>query len=195
MNTARTHAGQKVPIENAEQAIVETGAEYIVPQITSSKFAHIAKYDGEVIDVKDRETVTVKYKNGRTETFDIQPRFSTTKRNSVIMISIDSLKKGDKFKANQMVGWSRMFDGERFVAGRNIPIAIMNYDGLSFEDGYVISEDTANKFVSETIKKLTVLVPPNTKILNFNGDLYSIADKGSVLLEFQYVDDKINCRL
>ena len=186
---ARTHAGQKIPIEKAEQALVETGAEYIVPQISSSKFAHTAKYDGEVIDSKKRESITIRYKNGREETIDIQPRFSTTKRNSTIMISMDSLKKGDKFKKNQLVGWSRMFDGERFVAGRNLNIAIMNYDGLSFEDGYVISEATTEKFVSETIKKLIVLVPPDTKILKFNSDLYSITEKNEVLMEFQYVDD------
>jgi hypothetical protein len=186
---ARTHMGQKIPIENADQALVETGAEYIVPQISSSKFVHTAKYDGEVIEVKDRESATIKYKNGRTETIDIHPRFSTTKRNSVIMISMDNLKVGDKFKKNQMVAWSKMFDGERFVAGKNINIAIMNYDGLSFEDGYVISEDTSSKFVSETIKKLVVLVPPDTKVLKFNSELYGSTAKNDVLLEFQYVDD------
>ena len=186
---ARTHAGQKIPIENAEMALVETGAEYIVPQITSTKFAQIAKYDGEVIEVKDRESVTIQYKSGRTETIDIQPRFSTTKRNSTIMISMNSLKKGDKFKKGQMVGWSRMFDGTRYNAGRNVTMAVMNYDGLSYEDGYVISDSMAKEFVSETIQKLIVLVPPDTKVLSFNGDMYSDTKKNDVLIEFQYVDD------
>ena len=189
MNTTRTHFGQKIPIENAEQALVETGAEYIVPQVSSSKFVHTAKYDGEVIDVKDKESITVKYKNGRIETFDIQPRFSTTKRNSTIMISMTSLKKGDKFDKAQMLGWSRMFDGDRFVGGRNTTIAIMNYDGYSYEDGYVISKGMANNFVSEIIQKLTVLIPPDTKVLEFNNNLYGETGQGEVLLEFQYVDD------
>jgi DNA-directed RNA polymerase beta subunit len=186
---ARTHVGQKVPIENAEQALVETGAEYIVPQITSSKFIHLAKYDGEVIDVKEKESITVKYKSGRIETFDIQPRFSSTKRNSTIMISMNNLKVGTKFKKDQMVGWSRMFDGDRFVGGRNVTMAVMNYDGLSYEDGYVISEGMADKFVSETIKKITVMVPPDTKVLEFNGGMYSETNKGDVLIAFQFVDD------
>ncbi|MBC8427590.1 MAG: hypothetical protein H8D97_01725 [Proteobacteria bacterium] len=189
MNKTRTHFGQKIPIENAEQALVETGAEYIVPQVASSKFVHTAKYDGEVIDVKEKENITVKYKNGRIETFDIQPRFSATKRNSTIMISMNSLKKGDKFNKAQMIGWSKMFDGDRFVGGRNVNIAIMNYDGYSYEDGYVISKGTADKFVSETIQKFTVLIPLDTKVLGFNGNLYGKTNRGDVLVEFQYVDD------
>ena len=53
-----------------------TGAEQIIPQIVSSKFAQRAKADGTVVEVIPNETVTVKYNNGKLEVFDILPRRS-----------------------------------------------------------------------------------------------------------------------
>ena len=53
--------------------LVCTGAEFIVPQLSSSKFVHIAKADGVVVDVKQNETMTVKYSNGKEEVLDILP--------------------------------------------------------------------------------------------------------------------------
>ena len=48
----------------------------IVPQISSSRFVHKAKFDGVVVDVVPNETMTVKYNNGKTEILDILPRRS-----------------------------------------------------------------------------------------------------------------------
>ena len=44
-----------------------TGAEQIIPQIVSSRFAHKAKFDGTVTEVIPNETMTVKYNNGKEE--------------------------------------------------------------------------------------------------------------------------------
>lgn len=123
---------QKIPILNGQAPIVQTGAEYIVPQLTSTKFAYNAKLSGKVIDVKENESITIQYDNGQTKTLDILPRYSATKRNSTIQVSMDSLKKGDKFEANQMVAWSKIFDSNGILAnGRNVILAVMNYMGDS----------------------------------------------------------------
>ena len=53
-----------------------TGAEQIIPQISSSRFVHKAKFDGVVTEIVPNETVTVRYSNGKEEVFDILPRRS-----------------------------------------------------------------------------------------------------------------------
>jgi DNA-directed RNA polymerase beta subunit len=122
---------QIVPLKKGEPAIVETGAEYIAAQITSSKFLLKAKDDGEVIDVQPDKYMTVKYKNGNIDNLNIRRRYSVTKRNSIITLNINTLKKGDKFKKDQLIAWNDHFDGKNNVLanGINCKLAVMNYLG------------------------------------------------------------------
>ena len=126
---ARTHISQKVPIEDGQLPLIETGAEYLVPQITSTKFAHIGKESGKVISKSDDEYITVQYKSGKMETLDIMPRYTATKRNSTIQIQLKSLDIGDTFQKGQMLAWAKSFNGDGLVIGRNCVQAIMNYQG------------------------------------------------------------------
>lgn len=183
---ARTHMGQKIPIINPELAIVETGAEYIVPQLTSTKFVFKAKDNGKVIDKVENESLTIKYKNGKQEILNILPRHSSTKRNSNINITLETLNKGESFKKNDLIAWAKMFKNGVLAQGRNNIIALLNYNGMSFEDGYVISEKMSNDFITETVKKINIIVPNNTKILNFVSKLNTETKLRDVLLEFEY---------
>jgi len=73
---ATTHTKQVTPTDGCEVPFVGTGMEYIVPQISSSRFVQKASKDGEIIEVEKNKTMTVKYKDGSKETFDILPRLS-----------------------------------------------------------------------------------------------------------------------
>jgi len=95
---ARTHMGQKIPVLNAEPPLVQSGAEYIVPQLTSNKFAHRATKSGRITKVEKDKFIHVEYDDGSKEVFDIIPRLSTTKRSSIIRITLDTLSEGDKFQ-------------------------------------------------------------------------------------------------
>lgn len=181
---ARTHMGQKIPILNGEPPLVQSGAEYIVPQLTSSKFAHRATKNGKVTKVEKNKYVYVEYDDGTVEVFDLIPRFSTTKRSSIIRISLDTLAVGDTFKEGQLIAWSKSFVDNVLAIGKNKRTAILNYIGKSHEDGYVISEDMANDFQTEMVLKIPVIIPPNTKILYFNKN--NITSLNDTLLEFQY---------
>ena len=89
--------------------LVCTGAEFIVPQLSSSKFVHIAKADGVVVDVKQNETMTVKYSNGKEEVLDILPRKSQTRRGAFISLEMESLPTGAKFKKNEILAGTKNF--------------------------------------------------------------------------------------
>lgn len=181
---ARTHMTQKVPILNGEPPLVQSGAEYIVPQLTSSKFAHRAIKNGKVIKVETDKFIHVLYEDGSKEVFDLIPRMSTTKRSSIIRITLDTLKEGDTFQTGQLIAWSKSFVDNILAIGKNKKVAILNYLGHSHEDGYVISENMANDFLTEMVIKIPVIIPPNTKILHFNKNKTTILN--DTLIEFQY---------
>lgn len=165
---ARTHMGQKIPILNGELPLIQSGAEFIVPQLTSSKFAHRASKNGEILKVEDDKFIHVKYDDGSIEILDIVPRYSSTKRSSTIRISLDTLKPGDKFKTGELIAWSKSFKDGGLAIGKNKKVAVLNYMGLSHEDGYTVTENMANDFQSELVLKIPVIIPPNTKVLTLN---------------------------
>lgn len=184
---ARTHACQKIPIIEGEAPIVQTGAEYIVPQLASAKFCIKSKDAGTVTNIKN-EIMTVEYNDGIKEKFDIGTRYSNTKRNSTIRLSFDNLKVGDTFEKAEVIAWSKIFKQDVLANGRNIKIALMNYMGISYEDGYVITEATSEKFKTEIVVKVPVLIPKNTKILSLLSS-NTMTEIGDTLIEFVFIKD------
>lgn len=186
MILARTHSAQKIPINHSEPPIVQTGAEYITAQITSEKFVIKSKDDGIIDDLKLSEWMKLKYNNGKYDYIDISPRYSATKRNSIIQIELNTKNKGDKVEKGEIVAWNKNFNGDILTQGRNCTLAVMSYMGVSFEDGYVITDKMASEFETDTIQKISVVIPPNTDVIHFNNDLGVQTEPGSILIEFKF---------
>lgn len=184
---ARTHTTQKIPIIYGEPALIESGAEYIVPQLASEKFCIKAKENGTVTKIEN-EILYVTYDDGIKECFDISPRYSATKRNSTIQLTFNSLKVNDKFTKNEILSWSKAFSGNVLANGKNSKIAILNYIGASHEDGYVVTDSMTNDFSTEMVTKIPVIVPPNTKLINIIDSKNASTEQGDVLIEFQYAN-------
>lgn len=181
---ARTHMGQKIPVINAEPPLVQSGAEYIVPQLTSNKFAHRATKSGKILKVETNKFIHVQYSDGTKEVLDLIPRLSTTKRSSIIRITLDTLNVGESFEKGELIAWSKSFSDNVLAIGKNKKVAVLNYLGKSHEDGYVISENMAEDFQTELILKIPVIIPPNTKILYLNKNKDTLLNEP--LIEFQY---------
>lgn len=187
LTLARTHANQTTPISNSEQPLVCTGAEFIVPQLASPRFIHRAKQDGVVIDIDKNKTLTVKYKDGSTDIFDIVPRMSRTKRGSYIALEMDTLNKDAKFKANQPIAFTKNFNQNGvYCGGKNITIALMNYMGLNHEDSYIVSKELADQTMTDSVEEVQAIIPPNTKIINLEKEKGKEVKSGDILVEFSY---------
>lgn len=127
---AYTHRAQTTPIKDGDIPIVATGAEFLVPQLASTRFVNRAEQDGTVEEVVPDKYVKVKYKNNKIEYIDTTPRLATTKRSSHIRLGMKSLEVGDKFKANDLLTWTNSFNNGAYATGRNLTMALMNYIGL-----------------------------------------------------------------
>ncbi len=185
---AYTHRAQVAPIINGELPIVSTGAEFVVPQLTSNRFIHRGNQDGKIIESVKDKYIKVKYKNNLEEFIDITPRLASTKRGSYLRLSFKTLNDGDTFKKNESIAWTSAFDGDGYSAGRNSNMAVMNYLGYSFEDGYVVSNEFANKFETEMVEELNVIIPNDNKVIKFENTLTE-TNVGDVLLEFGFSGD------
>jgi DNA-directed RNA polymerase beta subunit len=187
LTLARTHQNQTTPISNAEIPLVCTGAEFIVPQLASPRFVQKAKKDGVITEVSKNKTLTVKYKDGTLDIFDIVPRLSRTKRGSYISLEMNTLDEGESFKANQPVAFTKNFSKTGvYCSGKNITIAIMNYLGAGHEDSYVITKDLADETITDTVEAISVEIPPNTKIINLETEKNKYVNAGDILVEFSY---------
>ena len=189
LTLARTHQCQTTPISNAEMALVCTGAEFIVPQLASPRFVQKAKKDGIVTNVDTNKTLTVKYKDGTEDIFDIVPRLSRTKRGSYISLEMNSLNVGESFKANQPIAFTKNFNKNgAYCSGKNISVAIINYLGFGHEDSYVITRDLADQTLTDTVEAVSVEIPPDTTIINLETEKNKHVNSGDILVEFSYED-------
>lgn len=188
---AYTHRAQITPIVHGEVPLVATGAENIVAQLASNRFCIRAETDGIVEEIDPDNYVKVKYKNGKINFIDITPRLSSTKRASYISLTMNTLQPGDKFVKDQLIAWTKNFDGNAYCAGRNVTIAIMNYVGLSHEDGYVVTNSMKQNYQVETVKEVQAFIPLNAKIMNIISKVGTVVPEGTSLLEFQYMDGNL----
>ncbi len=186
---AYTHRSQCSPIKNGDLPLVSSGAEFIVPQITSKRFLQKGKRNGKVIEVEYNNNMKVEYENGDIDYIDITPRLATTKRASHIRLGMNTLQPGDKFKKDEMIAWTDNFNGDAYSSGKNLKVAIMNYIGFSHEDGYVISNKIAQEIQTEIVEEVTVIIPPGAKIHNIKTNINEITNNKDVLLEFSYSGD------
>jgi len=187
---AVTHMSQKIPLTDPEVPIVGTGAEFIVSQLSSSKFIHLAKRDGEVIKHKKGSYITVKYDNGETETFDTNYRKSLISGQTNILLDMDTLNVGDKVKAKQAVAWTKNFKGNELSTGRNLTMAVMSHLGKNFEDGYAISRSTADKMTTDILSRFSVRINKNMKVLAISSTVGEEFGSNATILEFTYDKDR-----
>ena len=180
-------AKQVTGTQGNEPPLIGTGAEYIVPQLASRRFVQKAKKAGKVIEVVKNKYITVKYNDGTTESFDCVSRMSRTKMASFIPLDMNTLEVGNKVSKNSPVAWTNMFSKNGiYCSGANTTMAIMNYIGGSHEDSYVISENFSEKMKRDIVREVSIIVPPDVKILNIVKEIGGQTTKNDILVEFQY---------
>lgn len=186
LTMANIHQKQVTPRDHLEVPLVQTGAEYIVPQLASRRFVQTAKTNGTVVNVEKNRIVTVQYDNGDIENFDILPRLSMTKRGSYIFLEMQTLGEGEKFVANQPIAFTKNFNKQGiYCSGKNLNFAIVNYMGLAFEDSYVVSKEIADTLTTDSIQEVSTIIPPDATLLTMRT-AEGECKNGETLVEFSY---------
>lgn len=84
---------------------------------------------------------------------------------------IDSLKKGDEVKKDEIISKCGNYDSENnFRYGTNLKCIFYTYKLKTLEDAIVLSKSAAKKLVSNTVEKVKVVINLNDILLNMNED-------------------------
>ncbi len=126
---------QAVALVKPQAPIVGTGIERRVAEDSGQVI--LAEGDGEVTSAT-AEAITVKYKNGRTATYELMNFIRSNQ--GAAMTQRCAVTAGDKVKNGDVLadGMSTI-DGE-LALGQNVLVAFMSFDGHNFEDAIIISE-------------------------------------------------------
>lgn len=166
-----------VPVESAGPVLMSNGAEKVMPYHLSNSYTIVAKDDGEVIE-RDEKTgvIVIRYKN-KTGDDAIQCINMTTKvvKNGAggfyltSQLNCDKLKKGYKFKKNDVLAYNTRFfsdskaEGTRFNIGTLAKIAcVATY--ANFEDADFITDKLSKKLGSEICMEITAVVGANANV-------------------------------
>jgi DNA-directed RNA polymerase beta subunit len=188
VNLAEVIATKQVnPTNVNEPPLICTGAEFIATQLSSRRFVQKANFDGVVEEIVPNKYITIKYKDGSRESFDIIPRLSKTKMNNYVSLEMNTLKVGEKVSKNQPVAWTKNFAANgMYCSGTNVKMAIMNYMGNNHEDAYCVTEQFSERTTRDILKEIQVIIPPEVKILKLQKKTGKMITKNDVLVEFQY---------
>ncbi len=131
---------QAVPLVRPESPIVGTGLEKTVAEAAGHSL--VAEGDG-VVESADAEQVTIKYKNGKTKTYEME---TFVRSNQAMCFSMRTIvRKGQKVKAGQPIGDGASVDNGDISLGRNLFVAYMSWGGYNFEDAVILSSRVARE--------------------------------------------------
>ena len=182
--------GQFTQLESPDEPLVQTGFESYVPWLVSDRFTKKAEIQGRVsIDPAKPDIMVIDGSGpdlGKKQVISLKHAKSRTKRGVYLLNKYTTLvSNGQNVKNNSVLAATDSLKTGKLAVGKNLVIAEMPYDGMNYEDGWVITGAVQSKYSNKYLQKLTIMIPGNVKITRINIEKNKITKPGEVLLEFQ----------
>ncbi len=145
--------GQAVPLIKAESPVVGTGIEHKVAVDSGAMI--IAEQDG-VCDYASADYITMKYADGSVVKHRLR-KFERTNEKACFNQK-PLVKKGEKVKKGDVLADGASTDKGELALGRNMTIAVMNWEGFNFEDAILVNQRVVrdDAFTSISIQQVHV---------------------------------------
>ncbi len=127
---------QSVPLVKPDVPLVSTGVEETVARDSGQTI--ISKKDGVVSEV-DGEAITVKDSSGKTERYLLRTFVGTNQYTCFHQKPI--VKKGQKVKKGEIIADGGSIKNGSLALGKNVLVAFLSWQGSTYEDAIVISEE------------------------------------------------------
>ena len=137
---------QAVPLMITESPIVGTGIEYRAAK--DSGILVLAEDDG-VIEKVTGDSITVKYKNGKTVVHKLR-KFKRTNGGTCINQK-PIVKKGEKVKKGDAIADGPATQNGEMALGKNVLVAFSTWEGYNYEDAILINERLVKEDVFTSI--------------------------------------------
>ena len=184
--------GQFTQLENPDEPLTQTGFESYVPWLVSDRFTKKAQIQGQVSYNKDNNIITINGTGpdvGKIQKISLKHAKSRTKRGVYLLNKYTmTVSDGQNVKPNTIIAATDSLKSGKLAVGKNVVIAEMPYNGMNYEDGWVITGAIQSKYTNKYLQKLTILVPDKVKITRINLSKNQMTNPGDVLFEFQKED-------
>ena len=181
---------QAVPLENPEVPAIQTGFESIYTPMLSDSFIKKSPFNGTVESI-DKDLITIKdNETGRIEAIDLKPiTLKSGQGMNGLSIFKPSVSVGQRVKKDQILSEGSHIKDGTVSTGLNLLCTVMPWKGFNFEDGMVVSESAAKKFVSLHISKEKTYLS-NDEDVSFMVNVGDKVVKGEKLISYSpYIDD------
>jgi len=183
-------ASQFMELNNPDIPLVQTGYEQLAQYIVSDRFAKRSPCDGQVVEIQENKYIKIKCKDGQEQLVLIAPTRARTKRGVYMSKEYKVIvHKGQKVEKEQPLAVTPSLQKGLITPGKNAVIAIMNYLGRNFEDGFVVSENFLNNFEFPKLEKISVIITPDMKIEKIVTDIGKTTKQGETLVKFKYTSE------
>ena len=185
--------GQFTQLENPDEPLVQTGFESYIPWLVSDRFTKKSKIHGTCQFEKSSGILKIIGTGsdiGKTQIVSLKHARSRTKRGVYLLNKYTpTVNEGQSVKLNTILAATDSLKTGKLAVGKNLVIAEMPYNGMNYEDGWVISGATVpQKYSNKYLQKLTMMIPDNVKITKLGIEKNKITQPGDILLEFQKED-------
>jgi len=159
---------QAIMLKDFTTPLVSSGCEGLYTDHT--QFVKRAKKDGEVLYL-DYTYLIVQYSDGETQIFNVGHRRIYVEHLDLMNVYV---KKGDKFKAGDILAESNFCKDGNINIGQNLLTGVMIYYGHNYEDGIVVSERLIKESIMNSVhyKDLSFTIPPDKVLLSLKSDEY-----------------------
>ena len=194
----------QVRTAKSDPLLVTSGADSVLPYLTTDIFCKKAEKAGTVKEVTDKYII-VEYKDGTNDYIDLSDRIEKNSDGGFFVgVKLDTdLKVGQKIAENQIIAYDRKSfsngAGESklltYDAGKLAKVAIINSDD-NFEDSAMITSKMSEDLATDVILKEEKLLDGKTNIYNWlkKG---AIVQQEDILYETQtaYEEEDVNVLL
>ena len=184
-----------IPTNDTDAPLIGTGVERMVPFVLGSDFIHVAKKDGHIKEIDEKnKLLIIQYKDGFEDVVDLSDKISKNSQGGFyISNNLETdYKVGQKFKEGDILAKNNtFFKGEgndiNIATGTLTKVAMLCLDG-TMEDGSLITENLSEKLTSHVTmqEELVIGVDTNIKSIVKVGDHVKV---GSPLAIFETVFD------
>lgn len=180
---ATGQAKQAVPLKNPEIPAIQTGFESVYTSLLSSSFMKKAPVDGEITEISDLH-INIKGVDGKIYPISTEPvTLKSGQGKNGLSVFKSKVLVGQKVKKGQALAEGANVNSGILSNGLNMLVAFMPWKGYNFEDGMVISESAASKFISVHVETQRAYLEPEEDISYIAG-LNQYVKKGDVILTY-----------
>ena len=172
----------QVRTAKSDPLLVTSGADSVLPYLTSDIFCKKSRKAGQVLEVTDTY-MSVKYNDGTNDYIDLSDRIEKNSDGGFFVgVKLDTeMKPGQKFGENQILAYDKKSFSKGtaetnnlvYDVGKLAKVAIINSDD-NFEDSAVITTKFSEDLATDVILK-------ESRVLDCKTNIYNYLKKGAIV--------------